>query len=179
MASAPGATGQFRPSEGAKEMRLIVAAVGRLKRGPERDLAERYRDRAEKTGRAVGIRGVEMVEVAESRAREAARRMTEESIALAQLVPDGAVRIVLDEQGQSLGSAALSGALLGWRDAGRPAATFVIGGADGLAETLRDNADLRLAFGAATWPHQLVRIMLLEQIYRVATILSGHPYHRE
>lgn len=160
-------------------MRLIVAAVGRLKRGPERDLAERYRDRAEKTGRAVGLRGVEMVEIAESRAREAARRMTEESIALTGLVPDGAVRIVLDERGQSLGSAALSGALMAWRDAGRPAAAFIIGGADGLASTLRESADLCLAFGSATWPHQLVRIMLLEQLYRVATILSGHPYHRE
>ena len=160
-------------------MRLIVAAVGRLKRGPERDLAERYRDRAEKTGRAIGIRGVEMVEIAESRARDAARRMTEESIALAELVPDGAVRIVLDVRGQSLGSAALSGALQAWRDAGRPAATFIVGGADGLAGTLRENADLCLAFGSATWPHQLVRIMLLEQLYRVATILSGHPYHRE
>jgi 23S rRNA (pseudouridine1915-N3)-methyltransferase len=65
-----------------------------------------------------------------------------------------------------------------WRDAGRPAAAFVIGGADGLGDALRDRADLTLAFGAATWPHQLVRIMLLEQIYRSATLLAGHPYHR-
>ena len=57
-------------------------------------------------------------------------------------------------------------------------AVFIIGGADGLAPSLRDSADLQLAFGAATWPHQLVRIMLLEQIYRAVTILSGHPYHR-
>ena len=63
-------------------------------------------------------------------------------------------------------------------DDDRPAAVFMIGGADGLAPSLRDKAELRLAFGAATWPHQLVRIMLLEQLYRAVTILSGHPYHR-
>jgi 23S rRNA (pseudouridine1915-N3)-methyltransferase len=160
-------------------MRLIVAAVGRLKRGPERDLAERYRDRAAKAGRAVGLRGVEVVEVAESRARDVARRATEESIALAQLIPEGAVRVVLDERGENLDSAAFTGTLRGWREAGRPAAAFIIGGADGLAPSLREEADLRLAFGAATWPHQIVRVMLLEQIYRAITILSGHPYHRE
>jgi len=60
-----------------------------------------------------------------------------------------------------------------------PAAIFLIGGADGLAPSLRDKADLRLSFGAVTWPHQLVRVMLLEQLYRAATILTGHPYHRK
>jgi 23S rRNA (pseudouridine1915-N3)-methyltransferase len=160
-------------------MRLIVAAVGRLKRGPERDLAERYRDRAAKAGRGVGLRGVEVVEVAESRARDVVRRATEESIALAQLIPEGAVRVVLDERGENLDSAAFTGVLRGWRDAGRPAVAFIIGGADGLAAALREEADLRLAFGAVTWPHQIVRVMLLEQIYRAVTILSGHPYHRE
>lgn len=160
-------------------MRLIVAAVGRLKRGPERDLAERYRDRASKAGRGVGLRGVEVVEVTESRARDIARRATEESIALAQLIPEGAVRVVLDERGQNLDSAAFTGVLRGWRDAGRPAAAFIIGGADGLAPSLREEADLRLAFGAATWPHQILRVMLLEQIYRTVTILNGHPYHRD
>ena len=160
-------------------MRLIVAAVGRLKRGPERDLAERYRDRAAKAGRAVGLRGVEVIEVAESRARDVARRATEESIALAQLIPAGAARAVLDERGENLDSAAFTGALRGWRDAGRPAAAFIIGGADGLAPALREEADLRLAFGALTWPHQIVRVILLEQIYRAVTILSGHPYHRD
>lgn len=160
-------------------MRVIVAAVGRLKHGPERDLAERYRERAAKAGRAVGLRGVDVIEVAESRARDAVRRSTEESIALAQLIPDDAVRIVLDERGDSLDSAAFTGALRNWRDAGRPAAAFLIGGAEGVAPSLREAADMCLAFGAATWPHQFVRIMLLEQIYRAVTILSGHPYHRE
>jgi 23S rRNA (pseudouridine1915-N3)-methyltransferase len=159
-------------------MNLIVAAVGRMKKGPERDLAERYRERATKAGRAVGIQDVEVVEVAESRARELNRRTIEESIALAQLIPDGAVTVVLDQRGESLDSARFTSTLQRWRDNGRPAAVFVIGGADGLAPSLNEKADLRLAFGAATWPHQLVRIMLLEQLYRAVTILAGHPYHR-
>jgi 23S rRNA (pseudouridine1915-N3)-methyltransferase len=159
-------------------MNLIVAAVGRMKKGPERELAERYRERAIKAGRAVGIQNVEVIEVAESRAREVNRRMIEESIALAQLIPDDAVTVVLDQRGESLDSARFSSTLQRWRDNGRPAAVFVIGGADGLAPSLNEKADLRLAFGAATWPHQLVRIMLLEQLYRAVTILAGHPYHR-
>jgi 23S rRNA (pseudouridine1915-N3)-methyltransferase len=159
-------------------MRLIVAAVGRLKKGPERDLAERYRDRTVKSGRAVGITDVEIVEIAESRARDVDRRRTEESIALAQLIPERAVSVILDEQGDALDSATFAATLKEWREENRPAGVFLIGGADGLAPSLRDKAALSLAFGPATWPHQLVRIMLLEQIYRAVTILSGHPYHR-
>lgn len=159
-------------------MRLVVAAVGRLKQGPERDLAQRYRERIAKAGRAVGFQEIEVVEIAESRAREAERRQTEESIALAQLVPDRAVTVLLDERGDNLGSAGFADTLRRWRDDARPAAVFFIGGADGVALNLRQDADLSLAFGAATWPHQLVRIMLMEQLYRAVTVLAGHPYHR-
>jgi 23S rRNA (pseudouridine1915-N3)-methyltransferase len=159
-------------------MRIVVAAVGRLKQGPERDLSERYRKRTADAGRGIGFRGVEIIEIRESKAREADKRMIEESIALANVIPEGAVTVVLDERGESLDSVGLTDRIKRWRDAGRPAAVFVIGGADGLGGTLRDRADLRLAFGAATWPHQLVRIMLLEQVYRAATLLAGHPYHR-
>jgi 23S rRNA (pseudouridine1915-N3)-methyltransferase len=159
-------------------MRLVVAAVGRLKDGPERELAERYRKRAEQTGRRIGFRETDVVEIRESRAQEVGKRMIEESIALANVIPDKAVVIVLDERGESLDSATLAQRLGRWRDDGRPAAVFVIGGDDGLAPTLRDKATLRLAFGAVTWPHQLVRVMLLEQVYRAVSILAGHPYHR-
>jgi 23S rRNA (pseudouridine1915-N3)-methyltransferase len=159
-------------------MRIVVAAVGRLKRGPESDLAERYRERAVKSGRGIGLRSLEVVEIAESRAREAQRRMLEESIALANVIPKDAATVLLDPRGETLDSNGFTKRLRGWNDGGRDVA-FVIGGPDGLAPTLSDQADLHLAFGALTWPHQLVRIMLLEQIYRATTILSGHPYHRE
>ena len=159
-------------------MRIIVAAVGRLKQGPERELAERYRKRAADAGRGVGFRGVEIIEIRESKARETEKRVIEESIALANVIPEDAVTIVLDERGENLDSLEFTREIMRWRDAGRPTAIFAIGGADGLAASLRERADLRLAFGAATWPHQLVRIMLLEQVYRAATLLAGHPYHR-
>jgi len=159
-------------------MRLVVAAIGRLKDGPERELAERYRKRADQTGRRIGFRDLEVVEIRESRAQEVGKRMVEESIALANVIPEKAVTIILDERGENIDSASLAQRLARWRDDGRPAGIFVIGGDDGLAPTLRDKATIRLAFGTATWPHQLVRVMLLEQIYRAVCILSGHPYHR-
>jgi 23S rRNA (pseudouridine1915-N3)-methyltransferase len=159
-------------------MRLIVAAVGRLKDGPERELAERYGKRARDAGRRIGFRDTEVVEIRESRAQEAGKRMVEESIALLNVIPDNAAVVLLDERGDSLDSATLAQRLARWRDDGRPAVVFVIGGADGLSPALRDKAALRLAFGAATWPHQLARVMLLEQLYRAVSILAGHPYHR-
>ena len=159
-------------------MRIVIAAIGRMKSGPERDLAERYRKRAADLGRKLGVRDIEVIEIRESRAAEADKRALEELIALANVIPKDAVVILLDERGENLGSTTLSGLLGGWRDGGRPALVCVIGGADGLAPSLHDKAEFSLAFGTATWPHQLVRIMLLEQVYRALTILAGHPYHR-
>lgn len=159
-------------------MRVLVLAVGRLKQGAEADLCERYRKRVAQAGRNVGLREFEIVEIRESRAAEAEKRNLEESIAIANLIPDGALVIVLDENGDSLSSASVADAIKAERDSGRAALVFVVGGPDGLAQTLRGKGTKKLAFGAATWPHQLVRIMLLEQIYRAVTILAGHPYHR-
>jgi 23S rRNA (pseudouridine1915-N3)-methyltransferase len=159
-------------------MRILVIAVGRLKQGPERELAETYRKRAEAVGRTLGLREIEIVEIRESRAQDAERRRTEESIAIANVVPERAMLVVLDERGDNLDSAALAGLLREWRAEDRPAVCFVIGAADGLADSLRRDARRRIAFGAATWPHQLARVMLLEQLYRAGTILAGHPYHR-
>jgi 23S rRNA (pseudouridine1915-N3)-methyltransferase len=159
-------------------MRVVIAAVGRLKSGPERDLAERYLKRTAQAGRSLGLTHFDIVEIRESRADNAARRMLEESIAIANVIPPRAVTVLMDERGESLPSAAFAGRLQAWRTEDKPAVVFVIGGADGLAPALKDKSNLKLSFGAATWPHQLVRIMLLEQIYRAITILAGHPYHR-
>ena len=159
-------------------MRVVIAAVGRLKTGPERELAAAYRKRAEAVGRAFGLRAIEIVEIRESRAHDAERRRIEETIAIANVIPERAVVALLDERGDNLDSAAFAALLRRWREDDRPAACFVIGGADGLAPSLRERAQVRLAFGNATWPHQLARIMLLEQLYRAGTILAGHPYHR-
>jgi 23S rRNA (pseudouridine1915-N3)-methyltransferase len=158
-------------------MRLTVIAIGRLKQGPERELAERYRERFDDIGRKLGFRGLEIHEIPESRARDAATRMAEEAAAITALLPEKYGLIALDERGKSIDSAAFAQHLGRLRDTATDV-FFVIGGADGLSPELRSKAKLVVAFGAATWPHQMVRVMLLEQIYRAATILAGHPYHR-
>ena len=159
-------------------MRVVVAAVGRLKQGPERELAECYRKRAAQAGRSAGLSAVDVIEIKESRAADTARRMVEESIAIANVIPEHAVTVILGGRGESISSAAFAGRLQEWRQQNKPAVAFIIGAADGLAPGLREKASLAIAFGTATWPHQLVRVMLLEQLYRAVTILSGHPYHR-
>src|SRR4051794_466088 len=159
-------------------MRLVVISIGRLKQGPERELAERYSERFEDIGRKLGFRGLAIHEIPESRARDTATRIAEENAAISAQIPEKSVLIALDERGDSLNSAALAGHLARWRDQGVQDTIFAIGGADGLSPELRRKAALKLAFGAAPWPHQMARVMLLEQLYRAATILAGHPYHR-
>ena len=160
-------------------MRLIVIAVGRLKQGPERELAERYRKRLDDIGRKLGFRGIEIHEIAESRARAAAARIAEEAATIASSIPENSVLVTLDERGENIDSVGLARHIGRIRDEAVAAMVFVIGGADGLSPELGRKERLRLAFGTATWPHQMVRVMLLEQLYRAATILSGHPYHRD
>jgi 23S rRNA (pseudouridine1915-N3)-methyltransferase len=159
-------------------MRLVVVSIGRLKQGPERELSERYRERFDDIGRKLGFRGLEIHEIAESRARDPATRMTEEARAISAAIPDKSVLVALDGRGDNLDSPALARHLGRWRDEQVASTIFAIGGADGLSPDLRRMAKFSIAFGSATWPHQLVRVMLLEQVYRAATILAGHPYHR-
>jgi 23S rRNA (pseudouridine1915-N3)-methyltransferase len=159
-------------------MRLLVIAIGRLKQGPERELTERYRERFDDIGRKLGFRGLEIRELAESRARDAATRIAEEAAAISAEIPPKSILVALDERGDTLDSGAFARHLARWRDDQVANTIFSIGGADGLSPELRRMAQLRMAFGSATWPHQMVRFMLLEQVYRAATILAGHPYHR-
>jgi 23S rRNA (pseudouridine1915-N3)-methyltransferase len=121
-------------------MRLVITAVGRLKAGPERELAERYRERAGKLTRSIGLSALDIVEIDESRARRPEDRITQEGAALAALLTGDRVRIALDARGQSLTSEALADRLARWRDSGRGAAFFLIGGADGLAGNLKQGA---------------------------------------
>jgi 23S rRNA (pseudouridine1915-N3)-methyltransferase len=159
-------------------MHLVVIAIGRLKQGPERALAERYRDRFDDIGRKLGFRGLEIREIPESRARDAATRIADEAAAISAAIPEKSVLVALDERGDNIDSTAFARHLGRWRDGAVADTFFVIGGADGLSPDLRRKAKLSVAFGSATWPHQMVRVMLLEQLYRAATILAGHPYHR-
>lgn len=151
-------------------MRLWLAAVGRAKAGPHRDLFEDY------AGRLTTPFTLREVEAKKRVEGEELKRLEAELLLAA--IPAGATLVALDERGRTLGSEAFAERIGGWRDAGVADLAFVIGGADGLADTVRERAALTLAFGPMTWPHMLVRGMLAEQLYRAQQILAGHPYHR-
>jgi 23S rRNA (pseudouridine1915-N3)-methyltransferase len=159
-------------------VKLIVLSVGRLKAGPERVLFERYAKRASGLAQIVGLSGVDFRELDESRARSAEERRTAEVRAFLEAAPKGAWTCALDERGRAVTSAGWAEDIARARDSGAPAYVVCIGGADGLDLAIRNAARLTVAFGAVTWPHQLVRVMAAEQIYRCFTILVGHPYHR-
>lgn len=155
-------------------MRLTLCAVGRLRAGPERDLVDDYAARFDRTGRSLGLGPLLETEIEGRKLSGPAA----EADALSRAVPAGDVLVALDERGRTVSSPELADRLAGWRDEGRPGVTFVIGGADGLSRELRRRADLALSFGPMVWPHMLARVMLAEQLYRAASILSGSPYHR-
>jgi len=160
-------------------MKLTIIAVGRMKTGPETDLFARYADRAAKAGRQLGIGAFGCRELPESRnARTNARRDEESAAMLAALSP-GAVAIALDEHGEDIGSPAFAALLRTHLDGGTGELAFLIGGPDGHGDAVRKAARKTIRFGRLTWPHQMVRVLLAEQLYRAVTILSGHPYHRE
>lgn len=159
-------------------MRLLIVAVGRLKAGPERELCARYIDRTAKGARALGLSGPDIVEINESAARRPDDRMAEEGSALLAALPDGAGVIALDPRGTHISSEDTAADIAHRRDRGLRALALVIGGADGLSPEVRARAERLIAYGRATFPHQLVRVMLAEQLYRATTILAGHPYHK-
>ena len=156
-------------------MRILIAAVARLRDAPEAALAADYRARAAAAGRGLGFKAIDLIEV-EAKPPGDPRA---EAAALARATPTGARKILLDERGADWSSRQLAEKLARWRDDSLPNACFWIGGPDGAAQELHDQADEKLAFGRQTWPHRLVRVMLCEQIYRAVTILSGNPYHRD
>lgn len=159
-------------------MKLLLVGVGRLKSGPERELVARYAERCAAGGRKIGLTAFDLREIEESRARRPEDRKAEEAAALRAFLPAGAKIICLDERGKTLDSEAFAARIGEWRDASAPVCALVIGGPDGLDPEFRARADLVLAFGAMTWPHQLVRALAAEQLFRAMTILAGHPYHR-
>lgn len=151
-------------------MRLTLVAVGRRKAGPEQDLFDQY---ARRLTWPLTLKLVEAKKGLEGDALKA-----KEADLLAAALPAGAVLVAMDERGKSLGSGDFARQLGAWRDGGQRDIAFIIGGADGLDDSLRKRADLVLSLGRQTWPHQLVPALLAEQLYRTQCILAGHPYHR-
>lgn len=151
-------------------MRIVLVAVGRGRSGVERDLYDHYAARL--------TWPLSLKEVEPKGTLPPARLKAREAELLLAVVPNGAKLVALDERGEALASEAFAKRLGAWRDEGVAATAFLIGGADGLDETLKARADLRLSLGRVTWPHLLVRGLLAEQLYRAQQILAGHPYHR-
>lgn len=159
-------------------MRIVIAAVGRLKDGPERQLFERYRGRLAASGRALGWGPVDVLEVPESRAPDAVSRKSDEAARLLAKIGSAGAKVALDEHGRELTSESFAADLLNRREAGVASVAFLIGGPDGHGPEALASADLKLSLGKPTYPHMLVRVLLVEQLYRATTILTGHPYHR-
>lgn len=154
-------------------MRINIAAVGRLRKGPEAALIGDYLDRFAKTGRGLGFPAIGVIEVEDRRGGG----MVAEAELLTRAIPGGSGLIVLDERGEQPTSPDFANRLAEFRDQARDIC-FVIGGADGLDPSLRARADWQISFGRMVWPHMMVRVMLAEQLYRAASILAGAPYHR-
>ena len=134
-----------------------------------------YLARFDRTGRAVSLGPATVREVEDKRGGGSAG----EAPLLAGAIPEAATVVALDERGKVMSSPDFANLLARFRDDGARDCAFLIGGADGLTPELRNRADTRLSFGAMVWPHMLARVMLAEQLYRAASILSGAPYHRE
>lgn len=155
-------------------MRVTLCVVGRLRAGPERDLIDDYLTRFDRTGRALSLGPASVIEVEDKKGGGSVA----EAALLRKSIPDGAFLVTMDERGRVMTSPEFANKLAGWRDNSQRDLAIVIGGADGIAPELRAEADFSLSFGKMVWPHMLARVMLSEQLYRAATILSGGPYHR-
>ena len=158
--------------------RLFVIAVGRLKRASEQALVEDYLKRARPLLKRLGFAGIELREIAESRADTPALRKRQEADAIGKAGPKNAVLIALDERGDDITSRQFAERLRQQAATGRDVA-IIIGGPDGLAEELKAQAAWQVRFGRLTWPHRLARVMLAEQLYRAGSIAAGLPYHRD
>ncbi len=146
-------------------MKVSIVAIGKLKKSsPEAALIEEYAKRL----------SWDLALKEKDNATQA-----EEAKFLLGSIPNGAKVVVLDERGENLKSTELATRVESWQNMGCSEVCFLIGGADGHVEETRKRADLVLSFGKLTLPHMLMRVVLVEQIYRLQTIIGKHPYHRE
>ena len=154
-------------------MKLTLITTGKPKKGPLTDLAAFYH------GRLTPYWPTTLTEVPQVKAGTAAHIKQQEGAAQLAKVPTGSLLVALDEHGKAFTTRALATQLEHWQNQGTSHVCLLIGGAEGLAEEVKTRADLLLSLSDLTLPHQLARIVLLEQLYRAATLLAGHPYHRD
>ncbi|WP_425410618.1 23S rRNA (pseudouridine(1915)-N(3))-methyltransferase RlmH [Hyphococcus sp.] len=158
-------------------MKLLIGAIGKMRGASESALFKDYCDRTAVMGRGIGVSGVHLKEREAPKSLSGPTLTQREGSLLLAAAPDNAEIIALDERGENISSKKLAAYLDALRK-NRIDAAFLIGGAGGHDEAVRQRAGKIISFGAATWPHILVRVMLAEQLYRAVTILTGHPYHR-
>lgn len=159
-------------------MQLALMAIGKMKDKQTRSLFEHYWQRLSQSSKAVGLRVLPIQEFAESQAATPFQRKQEEAARILKALPSDTFVIALDETGSHLNSEEFCHKIASLRDNATCSTTFVLGGPDGHGAAVQQRANLLLSFGAMTWPHQIARILLAEQLYRITTILAGHPYHR-
>ena len=152
-------------------MNIHIIAVGRLKAGPEQVLIDTYAKRCPWK--------ISITEVEEKKRISGSERMAREGELLLNAVPNNAAIIVLDERGKEMRSTDFASKIQNFQNMGKSSLAFLIGGADGHDQKVKDRADLILSIGQMTWPHMMVRAMLVEQLYRASTIIQGHPYHKD
>ncbi|NRA87103.1 MAG: 23S rRNA (pseudouridine(1915)-N(3))-methyltransferase RlmH [Rhizobiales bacterium] len=160
-------------------MQIFIGAIGRLKKGDELNLANRFETRIKRSGANLGFTQFVHLDFDEDKNSQTEIRKTNEAKKLLASTPKNAFIIALDEHGRHFTSIEFSNKIKNYRDDGHPAIAFLLGGPDGHGQEVLNRADLKLSLSKMTWPHQIARALLLEQIYRAITIMSNHPYHRE
>lgn len=151
-------------------MKVTVAAIGKFKASPEKEIFTSYIKRIPWQ--------FDLKELEAKKALAGEQLKKAEAELLLAAIPKNSRIIALDEVGKNISSPELAELISNWQGTGTSSVAFIIGGADGLAPEVRQKADLILSFGKLTWPHMMVRAMLAEQVYRAYSIISGHPYHR-
>ena len=149
-------------------MNYIISTIGKAKNSDEDKITYKYLKRIKN----IELKQYEIKNISLKRKRE------EEALKLINATPKNGKLILLDEKGENLSSNDLAKIILNWRDNNITNVNFAIGGAFGNGEKIKKTADRVIAFGQLTWPHQMVKMMIAEQIYRIETIIQGHPYHK-
>ena len=149
-------------------VRYIISTIGKAKNSDEDMITHKYLKR---------IKNIELKQY-EVKTNNPEKKLEEEALKLINTTPKNGKLILLDEKGQNLSSTDLAEIILNWRDNNVTDINFAIGGAFGNGEKIKNTADKIIAFGKLTWPHQMVKMMVAEQIYRIETIIQGHPYHK-
>ena len=149
-------------------VRYIISTIGKAKNSDEDMITHKYLKR---------IKNIELKQY-EVKTNNPEKKLEEEALKLINTTPKNGKLILLDEKGQNISSTDLAKIILNWRDNNVTDINFAIGGAFGNGEKIKNTADKIIAFGKLTWPHQMVKMMVAEQIYRIETIIQGHPYHK-